>query len=116
MLVSNALLILGIWLVSAGWDLVYESKRQLVTTGVYAYMRHPQYTGIFIITLGFMIQWPAITTLILWPFVIQMYFRLARKEERDVMEKYPVRYREYKASTPMFFPRLSSFRKPLKIQ
>lgn len=83
MLLSNALLIVGIWLVSAGWQLVYEAGDKLVTHGVYRHMRHPQYTGIFVITLAFMIQWPTLPTLVLWPFVIIMYVRLARREERD---------------------------------
>ena len=107
MLVSNLLLILGIWLVMAGWEAVYGSEGKLVTNGLYAYMRHPQYTGIFVITLAFMIQWPTLATLILWPFVIAMYYKLARQEEADALEKFPVEYREYMARTPMFLPKLS---------
>lgn len=110
MLVSNLLLIAGIWIVSAGWERVCESEGRLVTDGIYAHIRHPQYTGIFIITLGFMIQWPTVATLILWPFVIRMYYRLARREERDVMAKFPKEYGEYMKRTPMFIPRLSSMR------
>lgn len=106
MLVSNVLLILGIWIVSAGWEQVHKSDGKLVTDGIYGYMRHPQYTGIFIITLAFMIQWPTLTTLILWPFVIGMYVRLAKREEQDVLAKYPEEYRDYMQRTPMFFPRL----------
>ncbi len=105
MLTSNILLILGIWLISAGWEQVHRSEGRLVTDGVYRYMRHPQYTGIFIITLGFLIQWPTLTTLVLWPFVIAMYVRLAKREEKDVLQKFPAEYREYMERTPMFFPR-----------
>jgi len=106
MLVSNVLLVIGIWIVSAGWELVYKSEGKLVTHGIYAYIRHPQYTRIFIITLAFMIQWPTLATLILWPFVIAMYIRLAKHEEKDVMQQFPEQYREYMKRTPMFFPRL----------
>lgn len=105
MLLSNLLLILGIWLVTAGWELVYRSEGLLVTDGVYRYIRHPQYTGIFVITLAFMIQWPTLGTLLLWPFVIAMYVRLARREERDVLAEFPAAYRAYMDRTPMFFPR-----------
>jgi protein-S-isoprenylcysteine O-methyltransferase Ste14 len=108
MVVSNLLLIIGIWIISSGWQLIYQSKGELVTSGIYRYMRHPQYTGIFIITLAFMIQWPTITTLVLWPFVIGMYVRLAKKEEQVALEKYPVEYGEYMKRTPMFFPRFLS--------
>ena len=107
MLLSNILIITGIWMISAGWELVYKSEGKLVTTGIYKYMRHPQYTGIFVITLGFMIQWPTLTTLMLWPFVIWMYYRLARKEEQQALKKFPEKYRDYMRQTPMFFPKLS---------
>lgn len=107
MLASNLLLILGIWLISAGWELVYKSRGELITHGVYAYIRHPQYTGIFIITLAFMIQWPTLPTLVLWPFVISMYVRLAKREEQDVLAEFPNEYRAYMERTPMFFPRLT---------
>lgn len=106
MLLSNVLLVIGIWVVSAGWELVYKSEGKLVTHGVYAYIRHPQYTGIFIITLAFMIQWPTLATLVLWPFVIAMYVRLAKQEEKDVTQQFPEEYREYMQRTPRFFPKL----------
>lgn len=106
MLVSNLLLIAGIWIITAGWEAVYHSAGGLVTEGPYAYVRHPQYTGIFIITVAFMIQWPTLATLILWPFVLWMYYRLARQEEKDILEKYRDEYRRYMSETPMFFPRL----------
>jgi len=106
MLVSNVLLAAGIWLVTAGWELVYRSEGEIVTRGLYARVRHPQYTGIFVITLAFMIQWPTVPTLILWPFVIGMYYRLARREEEDMLKRFPEKYGEYMRQTPMFFPRL----------
>ena len=106
MLVSNILLVLGIWIISIGWQLVYEAEGALVTHGIYQYMRHPQYTGIFIITVGFMIQWPTLATLLLWPFVIALYVKLAKKEEQDVLHAYPEEYRVYMARTPRFFPQL----------
>lgn len=108
MVISNVLLILGFWIIASAWDQVYRAKGTMVTDGVYAHIRHPQYTGIFIITLAFMIQWPTLPTLILWPFVIIMYVRLARQEERDVLRRYPQEYAEYMKRTPMFFPRLSN--------
>lgn len=104
MLISNVLILIGISVVATGWERVYAAQGELVTDGVYRYVRHPQYTGIFVITLGFMIQWPTLATLILWPFVIWMYVRLARREERDALEEHPQEYRAYMAHTPMFIP------------
>jgi protein-S-isoprenylcysteine O-methyltransferase Ste14 len=106
MAISNLLILAGILIISAGWERVYEAEGEMVTDGIYAHVRHPQYTGIFIVTTGFMIQWPTLSTLILWPFVIMMYVRLAKKEERQMLEKFPERYREYMEVTPRFFPPL----------
>lgn len=104
MLLSNILIIAGIWIISAGWEKVYRSEGGLVTDGIYRYVRHPQYSGIFVITLGLMIQWPTLPTLLLWPFVISMYVRLAKKEEQDVLEKFSNEYAAYMERTPRFCP------------
>lgn len=111
MVISNALLIAGLLLIMEGWKLVYRSEGGLVTEGPYAFIRHPQYSGIFVVTLAFMIQWPTLPTLVLWPFVIAMYVRLARQEEKDVLAAFPERYSSYRQEVPMFFPRLSRTRR-----
>jgi len=105
MIASNILLGAGALLVTAGWRRVYQSEGGLVTDGVYRFLWHPQYTGIFLITLGFIVQWPTVATLLLWPFVIVMYVRLAKREEKDVLVEYPEAYAMYRDRTPMFFPR-----------
>jgi len=110
MLVSNVLIIAGIWVISAGWEQVYRSEGKLIRDGVYRFVRHPQYSGIFVITLGLMIQWPTLPTLILWPFVIAMYVRLAVKEEQDVLRQFPEEYAAYMELTPRFIPKLSTLR------
>ncbi len=110
MLASNLLIVAGIWMISSGWDRVYAAGEGLVTDGIYARVRHPQYTGIFVITLGFLIQWPTLVTVFLWPFVIWMYAGLARREERNVLLKHPEEYRKYMQRTPMFIPRLGAVR------
>ena len=97
MLVSHILIILGIWMIPAGWELVYQSQGSLVTHRIYKYRWHPMYAGIYVIML------------ILWPFVIWMYYRLARKEEQQALEKFPEQYRRYMQQTPMFFPKLLTF-------
>lgn len=110
MLVSNVLIIAGIWIISGGWEQVYRSEGKLVTGSIYRYVRHPQYSGIFVITLGLMIQWPTLPILILWPFVIAMYVRLARKEEQDILEKFPKEYTAYMERVPRFIPSLAALR------
>jgi protein-S-isoprenylcysteine O-methyltransferase Ste14 len=106
-LVSNGIIFFGFYLLYAGWSLIYKSEgKQLVTTGVYSYVRHPQYVGLFLITVGFLIQWPTLITLILWPFLILAYYRLAKREEAAVSKQFPQEFAAYKSAVPAFFPRL----------
>lgn len=104
MVISTILLVMGLHYIIGGWRLVYHSNGKLITTGIYSKMRHPQYTGIFILTLAFLIQWPTLITLIMWPFLFMMYYRLAKREEKDVQRKYKEKYLKYKKKVPMFVP------------
>lgn len=104
MVISIILIGIGIWLVIEGWNRVYYSKGKLITTGIYSKMRHPQYSGILLISFGFLIQWPTLITLILFPFLVVMYYRLAKREERDIEKKYMKKYLNYKKKVPMFIP------------
>ncbi len=92
-----------IWIIK-GWEQIYSSGGGLVSTGIYARMRHPQYSGIILATTGFLIQWPTLLTLIIFPFVVRMYYQLAMREEKDVMEKFQDEYRDYRRRVPAFVP------------
>lgn len=82
-LLSFAFIIGGFWLLSAAWPILYRAQRSktLATTGPYARMRHPQYVGFVLIMIGFLFQWPTLVTLIMFPILVFMYWRLALKEE-----------------------------------
>lgn len=104
MIASSVLTIIGIGLIVDGWKAVYNSRGKLVTSGLYAKIRHPQYAGLFLVTTGFLIQWPTLITIIMYPFIISTYYNLAKKEEKDVLKKYPIKYNQYMRRTPMFWP------------
>lgn len=107
-LISNAIIFFGLYLIYKGWILIHEAKGQrLVTEGVYAYIRHPQYNGIFLVTIGFLIQWPSLTTLIMWPILIFAYYRLAMRDERDMEQQFGQNFIEYRRRVPAFIPRLN---------
>ncbi|MFQ5633485.1 MAG: methyltransferase family protein [bacterium] len=93
----------GIVLIAFGWKQIHAAKG-LVTSGIYKYMRHPQYTGIFLFTLGWIMHWPSIITLILWPILIAAYVWLAKFEERMALEEFGEAYTEYAANTKRFVP------------
>lgn len=104
---SDGLIAAGFILIGAAWDVLYKAQHagQLATTGLYAYLRHPQYVGFIVIMLGFLIQWPTIITLIMFPILVGMYLRLARREEREALAEFSEAYAAYAANTPAFFPR-----------
>ena len=101
----------GFWLLAAAWRVLYaaQAARTLATTGPYARIRHPQYVGFVLIMLGFLVQWPTILTLVMFPVLVYMYLRLARREEREVEREFGAEYRPYAARVSAFFPRLSSW-------
>lgn len=103
----------GIVLVYFGWRDIYrnywsktEGKGRLVTAGIYRYIRHPQYTGFLLISLGMICEWATIPLLIMYPLMIALYYRLARREEQDMAKEFGAEYLAYKAQTGMFLPRL----------
>jgi len=109
-ILSNILIFGGFILLSAAWKALYEAQRdhKLATTGPYAHVRHPQYGGFILIMLGFLFQWPTLITLIMFPILVTMYVKLARREEQEVLAEFGEKYRRYMATTPGFLPHFSS--------
>lgn len=106
-LLSNVVIIGGFMMLSAAWRVLHSAqrRRELATTGLYAYMRHPQYVAFIAIMFGFLLQWPTLPTLVMFPILVRVYIRLARREEQMVLAEFGDRYRRYQAETPAFVPR-----------
>lgn len=107
-ILSNVLIFGGFILLAAAWKVLYEAQKThtLATSGPYAHVRHPQYDGFILIMLGFLFQWPTIVTLIMFPILVGMYVKLARREEKEVVAEFGDKYLRYAAATPAFFPHL----------
>jgi protein-S-isoprenylcysteine O-methyltransferase Ste14 len=101
--------VVGGALIVLGWRAIYRSywgagERKLVIDGVYAHIRHPQYIGIILMTLGLLIHWATIPLLIMWPMLIVQYYRLARREEEELEREFGEDYTRYREKVPMFIP------------
>jgi len=101
----------GMKMIICGWSAIYdgywkkvEGTGNVIKTGAYKYIRHPQYTGLFLIATGMMLGWATLPTLLLYPVIIVMYVRLAKKEEADMLLEFGEEYREYMLNTKMFIP------------
>ena len=78
---------------------------------LYGVVRHPQYSDIFLALFRQLIHWPTIPTLVLFPLIVWFYVRLARKEERAMVERFGGIYKAYVHQVPMFFPRFGKWRR-----
>ncbi len=107
-ILSFILLGYGFWLISAAWRVLYQAQRSgtLATTGPYARVRHPQYMGFVLVMTGFLVQWPTLLTLAMYPFLIWMYVRLARAEERETRAEFGDQFDAYASGVPAFVPSL----------
>ena len=107
-LLSNILIAAGFFLLAAAWKVLYQAQRQhtLATTGPYVRIRHPQYAGFAMIMFGFLLQWPTIVTLTMFPILLYMYVRLAKIEEKEARAEFGEEYSKYADHVPAFFPRL----------
>lgn len=104
---SYVFLAYGFYLLSSAWHVLYHAQRrnELATTGPYARIRHPQYVAFVLILLGFLLQWPTLLTLLMFPILLVMYGRLAITEEKEMQARFGEAFERYAQRTPRFFPR-----------
>ena len=110
MLVSTVLFWGGIVVIARGWRLIHRAQGELVTAGIYRYVRHPQYLGLFMIIIALLIQWPTIISVLMAPILFWSYVRLARREEKEMEAQFRETYRAYKTQVPAFIPRWRDLR------
>lgn len=111
MYIGIAFALLGLLLILNGWYNIYKrywsketGKGSLVTSGVYHFIRHPQYTGLMLMSIGMMLDWATLPMLVLFPIMIIMYVRLAKREEQDMLAEFGDGYRIYIKRTKRFIP------------
>jgi protein-S-isoprenylcysteine O-methyltransferase Ste14 len=105
---SYVVIFAGFVLLAKSWGILYEAQRrhEVAQSGPYAQVRHPQYVGFIAIMVGFLLQWPTLVTLVMFPILVTMYVRLARTEERHALAEFGEEYRRYSRRTPAFLPRI----------
>lgn len=106
MAVSLSLIAVGLCVTAYGWWLIWRAKGQLVTTGLYALVRHPQYSGFLLVIIAFLLQWPTVVTLLMFPVLVVTYVRLAQREDREMATTFGDTFDAYRERTPMLVPYL----------
>ena len=107
MIIGYALVIAGLVVISKGWRLIVHARGRLITDGIYARVRHPQYSGLFLTIFGELVHWPTIPTLALSPLIVWLYVRLARREEERLLREFGQCYEDYRQRVPAFVPMFS---------
>ena len=107
-ILSFVFIFVGFGLLARAWEVLYRAQRKgvLARKGPYAYVRHPQYDGFVLIMFGFLLQWPTVLTLVMFPILVVMYVRLAKAEERDSLARFGKAWEDYAKSVPAFIPHL----------
>ncbi|MBI2749158.1 MAG: isoprenylcysteine carboxylmethyltransferase family protein [Burkholderiales bacterium] len=98
----------GFYLLSAAWNVLYHAQQRnaLAKAGPYARIRHPQYVAFVLVLVGFLLQWPTLLTLVMFPILVVMYARLAITEEKEMRKRFGAEFEAYAAHTPRFLPSL----------
>ncbi|MFQ5689985.1 MAG: methyltransferase family protein [Gemmatimonadota bacterium] len=104
--VGALLMVAGLWVMWRAWRQIHRTGGALVTDGMYGRVRHPQYAGLFLITIGMLVQWPTLLTLLMWPLLTLAYYRLALREEREMVARFGPFYEAYRKEVPAFIPQL----------
>jgi protein-S-isoprenylcysteine O-methyltransferase Ste14 len=105
-ILSNLIIVGGFFMLASAWRVLHaaQQRHDLAVDGIYARLRHPQYVAFVLIMFGFLLQWPTLLTLIMFPILVYVYVRLTRREEQMALQEFGDRYREYMARTPAFIP------------
>ena len=116
MLLSTVLIWGGLFVMWSAWRQIHAAEGDLLTDRLYGRVRHPQYAGLLLLIVGFLIQWPTILTVLMAPVLVRTYIRLARREEAELLERFGDDYRRYCQRVPAFVPRLRAGGRPMELR
>lgn len=107
-IISDMLVLGGLILLAASWKVLHKAQRnyEMASRGPYSKIRHPQYAAFIVIMVGFLMQWPTLPTLLMFPVLVWLYIRLARREEKEALAMFGEQYVQYAKNTPRFIPEL----------
>ena len=106
---SMVFIVAGFFILSSAWNVLHHAQKnhQLATTGWYASCRHPQYLAFIMIMFGFWLQWPTLPTLGMFPILVVVYVKLAKREEALAIAEFGELYMNYIKTTPSWIPYLN---------
>ena len=82
----------------------FKEKHELITRGPYHYVRHPIYSGILLMLLGFIIAYGRVLALLIFAIFFVGILVRSRQEEKLLAKHFPKEYPEYKARVKALIP------------
>ena len=82
--------------------------KKIVTSGVYSFVRHPQYLGGLLAHIGVSFFLSVEYSLLLTPLVTVLLLLISKKEEEELTREFGSEYEDYKRKVPMFIPTFES--------
>lgn len=82
-----------------------HQAKQIITTGIYSRIRHPQYLGSILSHIGITFLVSGFYSLLITPLVIVINWLLCWKEEKELVREFGEAYIQYKQRVPMLIPR-----------
>jgi len=109
LIISLSIIALGSFLIARAHRQLFKDKpADLVTTGIFAHVRHPMYLGIILTYLGWIIATFSLLTFIPWILTLILYVKMANYEEKQLEERFGEKYEEYKRKVPKWIPKLKT--------
>jgi protein-S-isoprenylcysteine O-methyltransferase Ste14 len=98
---------LGFSMTSLGHWLLFNKELWpgLVTTGIFAYVRHPMYLGYILAYLGCIVGTMSLLSIIPWLLITHLYATMASYEEQKLEQKFGKEYAEYTRKVSKWIPR-----------
>jgi protein-S-isoprenylcysteine O-methyltransferase Ste14 len=109
---SIVFIVLGAWLGISGVKQTslkaaeMHRSENIVTTGVYSIVRHPQYLGGLLAHVGVSLLLSALGSFIVTPVMVSLIFLISWKEEKELIREFGKAYNVYKKKVPMLIPKL----------
>jgi protein-S-isoprenylcysteine O-methyltransferase Ste14 len=101
MIYGSVLIVAGMALIIVAWYQLFRGVKEdaLVTTGLYAVSRNPQYLGFMLIVVGWWVGWPTLLVTVFAPILVLLYYRLCKVEEGEVGDL--PGFEEYRERVPL---------------
>ncbi len=78
-------------------------RAQLVTRGIYALVRHPLYTSVIAMSIGWALVWGSRPALLVSALLVPFFHAKACREERWLRDRFP-EYADYQRRVSRFIP------------